>query len=88
MDWVQAIDLWFCSLIGNGKSQVVNDQVIINVSEGKAFFALMLGVSRALEHGLEHVPEQVFRETQSWPGFAVAEPSPVLGDVQAVLGPQ
>lgn len=48
----------------------------------------MLGVSRALEHGLEHVPEQFFREAPSCPGFVGVELSPVLGDGQAVLGPQ
>ena len=40
-----------------------------------------------LEHGLEHAPEQVCREIQSWTGFAVAKPSPSLGDGQVGGGP-
>ena len=41
-----------------------------------------------LEYRLEHVPDQLLREILWRSDFVGAKPSPVLGDSQALLGPQ
>ena len=41
-----------------------------------------------LEYRLEHVPDQLLREIHWRSDFVGAKPTSVLGDSQAVLGPQ